>query len=59
MHILYFIDVIINGMKVKGLIDMGALHNFLWTKLSMKLGIKVDKGSSSMNVMNYRLKEIT
>jgi len=55
-HQLCFVDLIINGRMVQGLVDYDASHNFLWKELACVLGLRVWMCEASMKEINSKAK---
>ena len=56
---LYFVDVIVNGRSVQALVDTGASHYFLPTKLAAEIGLRAQPCEASVKVVNSKAKAAT
>ncbi|RVW98465.1 Transposon Tf2-8 polyprotein [Vitis vinifera] len=55
---LMHIHAIVNGVKVKALVDSGATHNFVATKEAARLGLRLEEDTSRIKAVNSKAQKI-
>ena len=54
---LMYVELLIGGQKIVALVDSGATHNFISTRETAKLGLKLAKDESKLKVVNSQAQE--
>ena len=54
---LMYVELLIGGQKIVALVDSGATHNFISTRETARLGLKLDKDESKLKAMNSQAQE--
>lgn len=56
MNSLGFIDLIVHGKTIQALVDTGATHNFMTTRLAKEAGLMISPSDMEVKVVNSRAK---
>jgi hypothetical protein len=57
-HHFCFLDLVITGRTVQALVDLGASHKFLKTKVAKEMGLKVSSCGVAVKEVNSKEKEV-
>ena len=49
---LMYVELLTGGQKIVALVDSGATHNFISTRETARLGLKLAKDDSKLKVVN-------
>ena len=55
---LTFVEILVNGVQVKAMVDSGATHNFVATRESARLGLNLEEDTSLIKVVNSKAQKI-
>ena len=55
---LRYVHVVVNGVQVKALVDSGATHNFVTTRETTRLGLKLEEDTSWIKAVNSKAQKI-
>ena len=53
-----FVETLVNGVRVKAMMDSGATHNFVATRESERLGLKLKEDTSQIKAVNSKAQKI-
>jgi len=56
MNSLGFVDLIVHGKTIQALVDMGATHNFMTTRLAKEVGLMIFPTNVEVKTVNSRAK---
>ena len=51
-----FVDLMVHGKTIQALVDTGATHNFMMTRLAKKVGLMIFPSNVEVKAMNSRAK---
>ena len=52
------VHAVVNGVQVKTLVDSGATHNFVATRETTRLGLKLEEDTSQIKAINSKAQKI-
>ena len=55
---LMFVQALVNGVRVKAMVDSGATYNFVATRESERLGINLEKDATRIKAVNNKAHKI-
>ena len=56
IHNLGFLDLVVHGKTIQALVDMGAMHNFMTTRLAKEVGLQIFPSDVEVKAVNSRAK---
>ena len=55
---LMFVETLVNGVRVKAMMDSGPTHNFVATRESERLGLNLKEDTSQIKAVNSKAQKI-
>ena len=54
IHSLGFVDLVVHGKTIQELVDTGATHNFMMTRLAKEVGLNIFPSNVEIKAVNSR-----